>query len=74
MVAEFKAISALNKRSIMMKTLGSILAVALIGSFIASASSMAREPGYQKYQANAKRVLVNREHPIYLYGNITGAP
>jgi hypothetical protein len=57
-----------------MKTLGSILAVALIGSFIASAPSMARAPGYQKRQADISRVLVNREHPIYLYGNITGAP
>jgi hypothetical protein len=57
-----------------MKTLGSILAFALIGSFIASAPSMAREPGYQKHRANIERVYVNREHPIYLYGNITGAP
>jgi hypothetical protein len=58
----------------MMKTLGSILAIALIGSFIASTSSMAREPGYRKHQVHTKRVLINREHPIYLYGNITGAP
>jgi hypothetical protein len=58
----------------MMKTLGSLLAVALIGSLIATAPSMARESGYQKRQADIRRVLVNREHPIYLYGNITGAP
>jgi hypothetical protein len=58
----------------MMKTLGLILAVALTGSFIASASSMAQEPAYRKHQAKTKRVLVPREHPIYLYGNITGAP
>jgi hypothetical protein len=57
-----------------MKTLGSILAVALIGSFIASTSSMAQKPGYDKHQVNTKRVFINREHPIYLYGNITGAP
>jgi hypothetical protein len=63
-----------EKWSIIMKTLGSILAVALIGSFIASAPSTAREPGYRKHQVNTKRVIVNREHPIYLYGNITGAP
>jgi hypothetical protein len=57
-----------------MKTPGSILVVALLGSVIASAPSMARESGYQKRQPDTKRVLVNREHPIYLYGNITGAP
>jgi hypothetical protein len=57
-----------------MKIFGSILAVALIGSFIVSAPSVARERGYHKYQANSKRVHVNREHPIYQYGNITGAP
>jgi hypothetical protein len=57
-----------------MKTLGALLAVALIGSFVASASSMAQKPGYQKHRANTKRVLVNREHPIYQYGDITGAP
>ena len=57
-----------------MKTIRAILAVTLIGSFIASASSMAREPGYRKHQVNIKRILINREHPIYLYGNITGAP
>jgi hypothetical protein len=57
-----------------MKTLGSILVVALMASFIASAPSMAREPGYQKRHADTKRVPVNRQHPIYLYGNITGAP
>jgi hypothetical protein len=74
MAEGFKAISALKKRSIMMKTLGSILAIALIGSFLASTSSIAREPGYRKHQADTKRALVNRDHPIYLYGNITGAP
>jgi hypothetical protein len=63
-----------RKRGIMMKTLGMVLAVALIGSFIASASAMAREPGYQRHRTNTKRVLVNPAHPIYRYGNITGAP
>jgi hypothetical protein len=57
-----------------MKKLGSMLVIALMGGFIASAPSMAREAGYQKRQPDTKRVLVNREHPIYLYGNITGAP
>jgi hypothetical protein len=60
--AEFNAIFAPKKRSIVMKTLGSILAVALIGSFIASAPTMARELGYQKHHAKTKRVLVNREN------------
>jgi hypothetical protein len=58
----------------MMKKLGSILAVALVGSFIASAPSLAREPNFHRHQANTKRVLINPAHPIYLYGNITGAP
>jgi hypothetical protein len=57
-----------------MKTIGLILAVSLIGSFVASASSMARQPGYQKQKAHTQRVLRNYEHPIYRYGNITGAP
>ena len=74
MAAEIKTVSALKKRRIIMKKPGSMLVVALMGSFIASAPSMAREPGYQKRQADTKRVLVNREHPIYLYGDITGAP
>jgi hypothetical protein len=49
-----------------MKTVGSILAVVLLGSFIASATSIAREHGYRKHQENTNRVLVDREHPIYL--------
>jgi hypothetical protein len=57
-----------------MKTLGAILAITLIASLVASGSSMARQRGYQKHHANTKRVLVNREHPIYYYGHITGAP
>jgi hypothetical protein len=57
-----------------MKTLGAILAITLIASLVASSSSMARQRGYQKHHANTKRVLVNREHPIYYYGHITGAP
>jgi hypothetical protein len=63
-----------QKRSIRMKTLGAILAVALMASFIASAPSMAREPGNHKHRANTKRVPVNGQHPIYRYGHITGAP
>jgi hypothetical protein len=57
-----------------MKAIGSILAVVLLGSFIASAPSIAREQGYRKHRENTNRVLVNRDHPIYLYGYITGAP
>jgi hypothetical protein len=57
-----------------MKAFGSLLAVALIGSFITSVPPMARESGYQKREPDTKRVLINREHPIYLYGYITGAP
>jgi hypothetical protein len=58
----------------MMKTLGAILAVAVMASFIASGSSMAREPGYHKHRATTKRVPCNCQHPIYRYGHITGAP
>jgi hypothetical protein len=57
-----------------MKALGSVLAVALIGSLIVSAPSAARQSGYKKHQANTKHVRVNRDHPIYRYGDITGAP
>jgi hypothetical protein len=74
MAAEIEAVSALEKRSIMMKSLGSLLTVALIGSIIASAPTVARERGYRRHHANHKRVLVNRENSIFRYGQITGAP